>query len=165
MHDAAKRAALVRQFLPGRDLDETHELYHDDAVLEFPQSGERFVGKASFLVWRKRYPAAVDYRLRRITGQGDLWVLEVLVSYNGSPPMFGVSVVRFRGNRIARESIYVMDGFEPSPSRSEWASPFDRFASVAPEHWEDGTPFGMDAAEPAWRPSSGTAGDATGVRM
>ena len=75
--DGAKRAALVHQFEPGRDLDETHELYHDDAVLEFPQSGERFVGKASFLTWRKRYPAAVDYRLRRITGHGDLWVVEL----------------------------------------------------------------------------------------
>ena len=149
MSDTAKRAALVHQFEPGRDLDETHELYHDDAVLEFPQSGERFVGKASFLTWRKRYPAAVDYRLRRITGHGDLWVVELTVSYNGSPPMFGVSILCFRGERIARESIYVMDGFEPSPSRSEWASPFDRLASIAPDDWRDGVPFGIDLAEPA----------------
>jgi SnoaL-like domain len=145
MDDNAIRAALVGQFAEDRDLDETHEIYDDDAVLEFPQSGERFVGKDRFLVWRKRYPAKVDYRLRRITGGGDLWVLEVLVSYNGSPPMFGVSVVRFRGDKIARETIYVMDGFAANERRAEWASPFDPLASVAPADWQDGIPFGIDA--------------------
>ena len=71
------------------------------------------------------------------------------MSHNGSPPMFGVSILCFRGERIARESIYVMDGFEPSPSRSEWASPFDRLASIAPDDWRDGVPFGIDFDEPA----------------
>ena len=117
MDDAAIRAALVRQFEDGRDLDETHELYHEDAILEFPQSGERFVGLASFLTWRKQYPASVDYRIRRITGEGELWVIELLVSYNGSPPMFGVSIIRFRGDRIARESIYVAEAFPASEVR------------------------------------------------
>ncbi|HEY4188783.1 MAG TPA: nuclear transport factor 2 family protein [Candidatus Limnocylindrales bacterium] len=144
MNDAASRAGLVAQFQPGRDLDQTHELYHDDAVLEFPQSGERFFGKASFLEWRKQYPAHVDYGLRRITGHADLWVLEILASYNGSPQMFGVSVVQFRGDRIARESIYVMDGFEPSVARAAWATPFDRLASIPPTSWEDGVPFGIE---------------------
>ena len=102
MDDAAKRQALVQQFEPGRDLDRTHEIYHDDAVVEFPQSGERFVGKENFLTWRKQYPAKVDYRIRRITGHGELWVAEILVSYNGSPPMLGLGVFQFRGDKIAR---------------------------------------------------------------
>ncbi len=144
MNDGAIRAALVRQFEDGRDLDETHELYHDDAVLEFPQSGERFMGKENFLAWRKLYPAKVDYRLRRISGHGDLWVLELLVSYNGSPPMFGLSVVQFRGDRIARESIYAMEGFDAALWRGEWVTPFDRLASVAPADWRDGVPFGIE---------------------
>jgi hypothetical protein len=58
--DGAIREALIAQFREGRDLDDTHEIYHDDAILEFPQSGERFVGKASFLAFRKRYPAATE---------------------------------------------------------------------------------------------------------
>ena len=58
MDDAAIRQALVRRVEPGRDLDVTHQIYHYDAVLEFPQSGERFVGKDQFLTWRKRYPAS-----------------------------------------------------------------------------------------------------------
>ena len=32
----------------GRDVDRAHEIYHEDAVLEFPQSGERFEGLANF---------------------------------------------------------------------------------------------------------------------
>jgi hypothetical protein len=148
MDDAAIRAALVRQFEDGRDLDSTHELYHDDAVLEFPQSGERFVGKERFLTWRRMYPAKVDYRLRRLTGHGGLWVIELLVSYNGAPPMFGVSIVRFRGDKIARESIDAMEGFEAAAWRSEWVTPFDRLASVSPADWHDGASFGIDLGSP-----------------
>ena len=149
MDDAAIRAALVRQFEDGRDLDATHELYHDDAVLEFPQSGERFVGKESFLTWRRMYPAKVDYRLRRLTGHGGLWVIELLVSYGGAPPMFGVSILQFQGDKIARESIYAMEGFEPAGWRTEWATPFDRLASVSPAEWQDGQLFGIDSGSPA----------------
>ena len=144
MDDAAIRAALVRQFEAGRDLDETHELYHEDAILEFPQSGERFVGLASFLTWRKQYPASVDYRIRRITGEGDLWVIELLVSYDGSPPMFGVSIIRFRGDRIARESIYVAEPFPASEVRRDWSTPFDPLASVSPSDWRPDVPFGIE---------------------
>lgn len=145
MDDAAKRRALAAQFRPDRDLDETHRIYHEDAILEFPQSGERFVGKVSFLAWRKQYPAPVDYRIRRITGQGDLWVNELLMSYNGGPPMFGVGLVLFRGDRIARESIYVMDGFEPAAFRSAWATRFDPLASVAAADRDEATELELEA--------------------
>ena len=144
MDDAAIRAALVRQFEVGRDIDQTHEIYHDDAVLEFPQSGERFIGKQDFLTWRRQYPAEVDYRLRRITGHDGLWVVELLVSYDGSPPMFGLGIVQFRGDRISRESIYVMEGFEAAAWRTEWATPFDPLASVSPASWDGRTAFGID---------------------
>lgn len=33
------------------------EIDHDDAVLEFPSSGERFRGKDNFIPWRAAYPA------------------------------------------------------------------------------------------------------------
>ena len=32
----------------GVDVDRAHEMYHDDAVVEFPQSGERFEGLVNF---------------------------------------------------------------------------------------------------------------------
>ena len=76
---------------------------------------------------------------------GELWVIELLVSYDGRPPMFGVSVVQFRGDKISRESIYAMEGFEAAAWRSEWATRFDPLASVSPSEWDEGTEFGLEA--------------------
>jgi hypothetical protein len=140
MEEAALREAIVRQFGHDRDLDSTHEIYHEDAVLEFPQSGERFIGRRNFLDWRKAYPADVRYRIRRITGEGDIRVVELLVSYDGSPWTYGVSVMWFRGERIAREAIYIAEGFAPSDARSPWVTTFDPLASVAPEDWKADAP-------------------------
>jgi hypothetical protein len=57
----------------GTDGDRAHEMCDDDAVLEFPQSGERFEGLATFREWRRRYPAALRCRIRRMTAREDLW--------------------------------------------------------------------------------------------
>lgn len=46
------------------DQDVTHEIYHDDAVLEFPQSGERFEGVENFREWRRQYPAQLKFHTR-----------------------------------------------------------------------------------------------------
>jgi hypothetical protein len=62
---------------PGGDVAHASELYHDDAVLEFPQSGERFVGRAEFTEWRSRYPVEVNYQLRRVTVRDDLVEVEL----------------------------------------------------------------------------------------
>ena len=119
----------------GKDYDISHEIYHDDAVLEFPQSGERFTGKQAFLTWRRSYPAKIDFRIRRISHEGDLWVTENLISYDGSPWMFTVNIIRFRGDRIAHERLYVTEGFEAAPWRAEWAERFDALEALTPDDW------------------------------
>jgi hypothetical protein len=55
-------------------------------------------------------------------------VAELSVSYDGSPPMFGVSILEFRGDKVTRERIYIMDGWEAPEWRSPWrsATPADR---------------------------------------
>ena len=107
----------------GADVDRAHELYHDDAVLEFPQSGERFEGVTTFTEWRRQYPAdEVRYRIRRITAREDLVVVEVSVSYNGGPWQYGVQLLEFRGDKVARERIYIMEGFEAPAWRAPWRS-------------------------------------------
>ena len=74
--DTVRRAAIER--LLRFDTDDTdHDLYHDDAVLEFPQSGERFEGLDNFREWRDQDPAEVTMRVRRISGSGDAWVGEL----------------------------------------------------------------------------------------
>ncbi len=104
----------------GKDEDAAHEIYHEDAVLEFPQSGERFEGVENFREWRRQYPAVLAFHLRRIVHREDLVVTEYLISYNGAPWQFTVSVMEFRGERVARERIYIMDGFEPAEWRAPW---------------------------------------------
>ncbi len=107
---------------PGGDVAHAAELYHDDAVLEFPQSGERFDGRATFTEWRSQYPADVGYRLQRVTVRDDLAVVELAASYDGGPTMYGVALLEFRGDMIARERIYVMDGWEAPEWRARWRS-------------------------------------------
>ena len=59
------------------------EIYTDDAVVEFPQSGERFRGKEHFIPWRSDYPAAtVEFEVRAIRGNGDTWTAEGRIRYS-----------------------------------------------------------------------------------
>ena len=105
----------------GGDVKHAAELYHDDAVLEFPQSGERFDGRDRFTEWRSMYPAEVLFDVQRVTIRDDLAVIELTARYDDAGPlMFGVSLMEFRGDRIARERIYVAEGWEPP----EWRAPF-----------------------------------------
>jgi hypothetical protein len=72
------RAMLLRNL--GKAADDpvgSHEMYDDDAVLEFPQSGERFEGVANIREWRSRYPGSVSFDIRRIRGAADIWVAEM----------------------------------------------------------------------------------------
>ena len=104
----------------GKDEDIAHAIYHDDAVLEFPQSGERFEGVQNFREWRRQYPTDLKFHLRRITHRADVVVTEYLISYNGAPWMFTVSIMEFEGDRVAHERIYIMDGWEPAEWRTPW---------------------------------------------
>ena len=107
---------------PGGDVEHASELYHDDAVVEFPQSGERFEGRSNFTEWRSRYPAEVSHRVRRLTVRDSLVVVELAASYDGGPPMYGVALLDFRGERIERERIYVTEGWEAPEWRAPWRS-------------------------------------------
>ena len=122
MPDQSARLEVVRRYweYAGADVDRAHEIYHEDAVLEFPQSGERFEGVNSFTEWRRQYPAEVRYRVRRITAREDLVVAEVSVTYDGRTEMFGVQLLEFRDDKVARERIYVMDGWEAPEWRAPW---------------------------------------------
>ena len=134
---------LLRHWqLEGIDFDASHEIYHDDAVLEFPQSGERFVGKDRFLTWRRKYPAKLDFRIRKITHDGDLWVVEGLISYDDSPWMFTTNILHFRDSRVDWERLYVMEGWEAAAWRAEWAERFDPLGAITPADWRENVRIG-----------------------
>jgi hypothetical protein len=120
--DAATVRAMLEQHFTSGDPDVSHEMYHDDAVLEFPQSGERFQGVENLREWRSNYPASTKFEFREIRGGGDLWVAEVSISYDDGPWSFGVSILELREDKIARESIYVAEGWEAPEWRAQWRS-------------------------------------------
>jgi SnoaL-like domain len=123
MDEATFRAMLEQNLEHSRsDPELAHSIYHEDAVLEFPQSGERFEGVDNFQAWRSDYPADTTFEFREIRGRDDLWVVELSVTYDGGPRSFGVSIQELRGDKIARETIYVAEGWEPPAWRAQWRS-------------------------------------------
>jgi hypothetical protein len=100
---------------------EASEVYTDDALLEFPQSGERFRGKQSFTTWRAEYPVETYFEVRSLRGEGDMWIAEGQVGYVGGDPMPFVDILHFRGDRIDRETIYMGGAFPPAAARAPYA--------------------------------------------
>lgn len=121
--DAGLFEALRRHWeFGGSDQEIAHEIYHDDAVLEFPQSGERFEGVENFKSWRTRYPTDLAFHVRQITRRDDVVVAENLISYDGAPWMFTVSLMWFKRDKVAHERIYIMEAWEAPEWRDPWRS-------------------------------------------
>ena len=122
MDEEGVRAALehyIRHSGAG-DEDTASEIYHEDAILEFPQSGERFEGVGNFREWRRNYPAEVELEVLRVRGRDDFWVVEVRARYDGGPWNHGPAIYEFRGDKVSRETVYVGEAWEPPDWRARW---------------------------------------------
>jgi hypothetical protein len=119
MDDPTIRAALQRHWgaSDAGDLAAEHEIYREDAVLDYPQSGERIRGRHNIRQSRLVQPNAKRFTVRRITGSGRLWITEFVLSYDGVPS-YAVSIMEFRDGAVVHETQYFADRFEPSPSRA-----------------------------------------------
>jgi len=115
------RAALDRHWAASdaNDFETEHDIYQDDAVLEYPQSGERIRGRRNIQASRAAQPSKKRFTVRRILGAADLWVTEFILSYDGVPS-YTVSIMEFTEGKVARETQYFGDAFEPGPSRAQW---------------------------------------------
>jgi SnoaL-like domain len=115
------REALDRHWAASdaSDFDVEHDIYRDDAVLEYPQSGERIRSRHNIQASRAAQPNTKRFSVRRIVGSGDLWVTEFILSYDGRPS-YSVSVMEFLDGKVARETQYFGDPFDPGPSRAQW---------------------------------------------
>ena len=104
------------------DLERVHEYYHDDVVVEFPQSGERIRGKHNIYELRAHYPTKVTYKILRIRGDGNLWTTELIATYDNDKenPIYGVAIMEFRNDKVAHETLYFAYPFEPPEWRSQW---------------------------------------------
>ena len=121
MDDEEIRTALDRHWAASDagDFDAEHMIYRDDAVLEYPQSGERIRGRRNIQSSRAAQPNQKRFAVRRIVGAGALWVTEYVLTYDGRPS-FTVSVMEFVEGQVARETQYFADPFEPGASRAQW---------------------------------------------
>jgi SnoaL-like protein len=121
MSDDAVDIALRRHWeaADANDLAADHEIYRADAVLEYPQSRERIRGRANIQASRTAQPNLKRFSVRRILGGGDLWISELVMTYDGRPS-YVVSIMEFEGGEVVRETQYFSDPFEPGPSRAQW---------------------------------------------
>jgi hypothetical protein len=104
------------------DIDVEHAIYAADAILDYPQSGERFRGRAKIEAQRGGHPAERHFTIRRIQGAGDLWVSECVITYDGVPT-YSVSVMEITDGFVAHETQYFADPFPAAPSRAALAEP------------------------------------------
>ncbi|MGY8679413.1 nuclear transport factor 2 family protein [Bradyrhizobium sp. UFLA05-153] len=119
MDDRTVRLALERHWnaSDAGDFDVEHDIYREDAVLDYPQSGERIRGRHNIRESRFVQPNRKRFAVRRIVGGGDLWVTEFTLSYDDIPS-YAVSIMEFREGLVAHETQYFADEFEPAPSRA-----------------------------------------------
>jgi hypothetical protein len=120
--DASTRARLEQHWAASEsgDIDTEHAVYADDAILDYPQSGERFRGRSKIKAQRGGHPAERHFTVLRIRGGDDLWVNECVITYDGAPT-YSVSVMEFAGDLVAHETQYFADPFPAPASRAALA--------------------------------------------
>ena len=116
MEDREIRAALDRHWAASdaNDFEAEHRIYREDAVLDYPQSGERVRGRRKIQSSRSAQPNQKRFTVRRIIGTGALWITEFVLTYD-ERPSYTVSIMEFLDEKVARETQYFADPFEPGP--------------------------------------------------
>jgi hypothetical protein len=126
VRDQQIRAALDVHWAASNanDFETEHRIYHEDAVLEYPQSGERTRGRRNIQGQRAGQPSKKRFAVRQIVGGGDLWVTELILTYDAKPT-YTVSIMEFRGDKVARETQYFADPFVAPAFRAQWVERMD----------------------------------------
>jgi len=102
------------------DTNAEHDIYDDNAICDYPQSGERILGRSNLQALRSHHPGKPSgFKVRRILGNGDLWVTEYTIDYKGQSA-FTVSIMEFRNGKVVHETQYFADPFEAPAWRSQW---------------------------------------------
>jgi ketosteroid isomerase-like protein len=121
MNDDEVRAALQNHWAASdaNDFEAEHQIYREDAVLEYPQSGERIRSRHNIQASRAAQPNTKRFTVRRIQGGGDLWISELVLTYDADP-YYVVSIMEFDDGQVVRETQYFGEAFDPGPSRAQW---------------------------------------------
>jgi hypothetical protein len=126
VRDQEIRAALDQHWAASdaNDFVTEHLIYREDAVLDYPQSGERTRGRSNIQGQRASQPSKKRFTVQRIVGSGDLWVTELILTYDGKPS-YTVSIMEFTGDKVARETQYFADPFVAPAFRAKWVERMD----------------------------------------
>jgi ketosteroid isomerase-like protein len=126
VRDQEIRAALDQHWTASdaNDFETEHLIYREDAVLDYPQSGERTRGRSNIQGQRASQPSKKRFTVQRIVGGGDLWVTELILSYDGKPS-YTVSIMEFTGDKVARETQYFAAPFVAPAFRAKWVERMD----------------------------------------
>jgi hypothetical protein len=102
------------------DANAEHDIYHDDAICDYPQSGERILGRNNLQALRSHHPGKPSgFKVKRILGNGELWITEYTILYQGRSA-FTVSIMEFRDGKVVHETQYFADPFEAPAWRKQW---------------------------------------------
>lgn len=119
----------IRAVFEMNDLEEfaraQEEMLADDAVQEWPQSGERIRGKDNIAAINRNYQSATgsapQMKLRRILKPGEAWVIEGTIDYGDGTPVSAVSIIETNADgKIVRQTDYFANPFEAPAWRSQW---------------------------------------------
>jgi hypothetical protein len=122
MEERGNRAALDQHWAASAsgDWNTEHEIYADDAVCDYPQSGERILGRQNLQALRSHHPGKpAGFKVSRLLGSGDLWITEYTIEYLGRPT-YTVSIMEFKDGKVAHETQYFADPFESPAWRAQW---------------------------------------------
>ena len=122
MSEETNRRVVERLFaaLSAGRVEEMDELFHDDAVMEYPQSGERIVGAENRRGVYGNFPGLPTFATRELRAVGDLVVAEATLTYGGDARYESVFVFELRDGRIARETAYWSEPFDAPDWRAQW---------------------------------------------
>lgn len=133
--DSTKRAIEEHWQASERgDIEVEHSIYAADAILDYPQSGERFRGRTTIAAQRGGHPADRHFTVQRIVGNGNLWTSECVITYDGAPT-YSISIMEFDQDKVVHETQYFADPFDAAQSRAALAEPI-------PDRHIEGPPTG-----------------------
>ncbi len=103
------------------DFHAASRLLHDDYVLEWPQSGERILGRDNFAAVNTNYPAEGKWHftINHIVSEGDMVVTDVSVT-DGKIIGRAITFSTIRDGKIWKQVEFWPDPFEAPAWRAKW---------------------------------------------
>ena len=105
--DARHVAEKLWKALQAGDWEAARGCMHDDFVQEWPQSGERIVGRDNAIAIEQSFPGGLPtMRFRRTLADGDRYL--------------GISVLELRDGKVVKETDYYAQPFQAPEWRARW---------------------------------------------